>query len=52
VAVIDYDTEGFESEDLHHITQSDSSKVKALVVEHCVEAAAINLNEVFQEVTS
>lgn len=52
VAVIDYDTEGFEPEDLHHITQSDGSKVKALVVEHCVELAAIDLDEVFQEAKS
>lgn len=52
VAVIDYDTEGFEPEDLRHITQSDGSKAKALVVEHCVEPAAINLDEVFQEAKS
>ncbi len=49
VAVIDYDAEGFEPEDLRHITQSDGSKAKALVVEHCVESAAIDLDEVFQE---
>lgn len=49
VAVIDYDTEGFEPEDLRHIPQSDGSKAKALVVEHCVEAAAIDLDEVFQK---
>lgn len=49
VAVIDYDTEGFELEDLSHITQSDGCRAKALVVEHCVEPAAINLDEVFQK---
>ncbi|MEW5756454.1 MAG: hypothetical protein AB1810_09120 [Pseudomonadota bacterium] len=52
VAVIDYDTEGFEPEDLRHITQSDGSKAKALVVEHRVEYAAIDLEEVFQEAES
>ncbi len=52
VAVLDYDTEGFEPEDLRHITQSDGSKVKALVVEHCVESTAIDLDEVFQEAAS
>ena len=49
VAVIDYDIEGSEPEDLRHITQSDGSKVTALVVEHCVEPVAIDLDEVFQE---
>jgi len=48
VAVIDYDTDGFETDELRHITQSDSRKAKALVVEHCVEAASIDLAEVFQ----
>lgn len=48
VAVVDYDTDGFETDELRHITQSDGSKAKALVVEHCVEAAGIDLNEVFQ----
>ena len=48
VAVIDYDTDGFETDELRHITQSDGSKAKALVVEHCVEAAGIDLNDVFQ----
>ena len=52
VAVIDYDIDGFEPEDLRHITQTDGSKAKALVVEHCVESAAINLDEVFQETES
>lgn len=52
VAVIDYDTDGFEAEDLCHITQSDGSKAKVLVVEHCVETAAIDLDEVFQEAES
>lgn len=52
VAVIDYDTEGFEPEDLRHITQSDGSRAKALVVEHCVEPAAIDLDELFQEAKS
>ena len=52
VAVIDYDTDGFEAEDLCHIKQSDGSRAKALVVEHCVEPAAIDLDEVFQEAKS
>ena len=52
VAVIDYDTEGFEPEDLRHITQTVGSKTKALVVEHCVESAAIDLDEVLQETES
>lgn len=49
VAVIDYDTDGFEPEELRYITQSDGTKSTALVVEHYVERAAIDLNEVFQE---
>jgi hypothetical protein len=49
VAVIDYEAEGFEPEDLRHIAQSDGSKAKALVVEQCVESATIDLDEVFQE---
>ncbi len=52
VAVIDYDTDGFETDELHHITQSDGSKAEALVVEHYVESAAIDLDEVFQETES
>lgn len=52
VVVIDYDTDGFEVEDLCCITQSDCSKAKGLVVEHCVEPAAIDLDEVFQETES
>lgn len=49
VAVVDYDTDGYESEELRHITQSDGSQSKALVVEHYVEPAGIKLDEVFQE---
>lgn len=49
VAVIDYDAEGFETDELRYITQSDGNKAEALVVEHCVEQATIDLNEVFQE---
>lgn len=52
VAVIDYDTDGFETDELRHITQADGSKAKALIVEHCVEPAAIDLDEVFQETES
>ena len=48
VAVIDYDTDGFETDELRHITQSDGTKSSALVVEHFVEAASIDLDEVFQ----
>jgi hypothetical protein len=49
VAVVDYDTEGYESEELCSITQSDGSKSKALVVEHYVEPTRINLDEIFQK---
>jgi hypothetical protein len=48
VAVIDYDTNGFETDELRYITQSDGTKSSALVVEHCVEVASIDLDEVFQ----
>jgi len=48
VAVIDYDVDGFEPEELRHITQPDGRKAKALVIEHCVEPADIDLNEVFR----
>lgn len=33
-------------------TQLDGSKAKALVAEHCVGSAAIDLDEVFQEAKS
>ncbi len=49
VAVIDYDIDGHEAEDLRDITQSDGRKAKALAVEHYVEPARIKLDEVFQE---
>jgi hypothetical protein len=49
VAVIDYDTDGYESEELCSITQSDGSESKALVVEHYVEPTRINLDEMFQK---
>jgi len=49
VAVVDYDTDGYESDELRHISQSDGSRSIALVVEHYVEPAGINLDEVFQE---
>lgn len=51
IAVIDYDTDGVESDKLRHITQPDGYKVNALVVEHCI-AAAIDLSEVFQDAES
>jgi len=47
VAVVDYDIDGYEPEDLCHITQSDGRKVKALAVEHYVESTRIDLDEVF-----
>jgi len=47
VAVIDCDTD-----ELHHFTQLDGSKAEALLVEHCVESAAIDLDEVFRETES
>ena len=49
VAVVDYDTDGYEPDELRHISQSDGSQSIALVVEHYVEPAGINLDEVFQE---
>lgn len=49
VAVIDYDIDGYEAEDLRDITQSDGRKAKALAVEHYVEPTRIDLDEVFQE---
>ena len=48
VAVVDYDTDGFEPEELRYITQSDGTKSTALVVEHFVEAAGIDLDDVFR----
>ena len=48
VAVLDYDTDGYESEELRSITQSDGSQSNALVVEHYVEPTRINLDEIFQ----
>ncbi|MEW8056371.1 MAG: hypothetical protein AB2796_13690 [Candidatus Thiodiazotropha sp.] len=49
VAVVDYDTDGYEPDELRHLTQSDGSQSLALVIEHFVEPAGINLDEVFQE---
>jgi hypothetical protein len=49
VAVLDYDTDGYESEELCSITQSDGSQSNALVVEHYVEPTRINLDEIFQK---
>jgi len=52
VAVIDYDVEGQEPEDLTLITQSDGSRSKSYVVEPWIEQARINLDEVFLPVDS
>jgi len=49
VAVVDYDTDGFEPEELRYITQSDGTKSTALVAEHYVEAASIDLDDVFRK---
>ena len=49
VAVVDYDTDGYEPDEQRPITQSDGSQSLALVIEHFVEPAGINLDEVFQE---
>ncbi|MBT2989912.1 MAG: hypothetical protein KME65_13240 [Candidatus Thiodiazotropha sp. (ex Ctena orbiculata)] len=49
VAVIDYDIDGYEAEELRDITQSDGRKAKALAIEHYVEPTRIDLDEVFQE---
>jgi len=48
-AVVDYDVDGYEPEELCHITQSDGRQSKALVVEYYVEPPRINLDEIFQE---
>ena len=48
-AVVDYSIDGYEPEELCHITQSDGKQSKALVVEYYVEPARINLDEIFQE---
>ncbi len=47
VAVVEYDTDGFETDELRQITQEDGTRVNALVVEHGVSRASINLDEVF-----
>jgi hypothetical protein len=52
VIVVDYKVDGYETEDLCYVTQSDGSKAKALVIERCVEPAVINLDEVFQAAKS
>ncbi len=49
VAVVEYDTDGYEPEDLCSITQSDGTHSTALVVEHCVESTRIDMDEIFQE---
>ncbi len=49
VAVVDYDTDGYEHDELRPITQSDGSQSLALVIEHFVEPTGINLDEAFQE---
>lgn len=49
VAMVDYDTNGYEPEELCSIAQSDGSQSKALVVEHTVEPTRINLDEIFQK---
>lgn len=49
IAVVDYDTDGYEPNELRPIMQSDGSQSLALVIEHFVEPAGINLDEVFQE---
>jgi len=49
VAVIDYDTDGYESEELCSITQSDGSQSQALVIEHYVEPTRIHLDEIFRK---
>ena len=48
VAVVDYDVDGCDPEDIRHITQSDGEKSKALVVEHHVEPASIDLDDIFR----
>ncbi len=48
-AVVDYSVDGYEPEELCHITQSDGKQSMALVVEYYVEPSRINLDEVFQK---
>ena len=50
VAVVDYDVDGYEPEDLCHITQSDGRQAKARVVEPYIEPARIDLDEVFRPI--
>ena len=50
IAVVDYDIEGQQPEDLCDITQSDGSQSKAYIVEPWIEPARINLDEVFRPI--
>lgn len=52
VVVIDYDTDGVAIDELRRITQTDGSQVNALVDEHYVQSATIDLDEVFQGIES
>lgn len=48
VAVVDYDTEGYDQDELRWITQSDGSQSDAVIVEPYIQPAIIDLDEVFQ----
>ena len=50
VAVIDYNVEGHEPEDLCRITQYDGQQSKAYVIESHIEPARIDLDEVFRHI--
>ena len=50
IAVVDYDIEGQQPEDLCDITQSDGSQSKAYIVEPWIEPARIDLDEVFRPI--
>jgi len=52
VAVVDYDIEGQQTEDLCDITQSDGSQSKAYIVEPWIETARIDLDEVFRPINA
>jgi|GEM_PF-6828632 len=47
LATVEYSPDGFDASELHDITQGDGRRAQALVTEHFVEEAAIDLDEVF-----
>jgi len=49
VAVIDYDAGGIETEKLHAVPQADGHHAMAVITEHRVESARIDLDGIFSE---